>query len=149
MEEKNTIPLSALVLGIGGLVPFVALALTSLADAPVPRSWSLSAFVVYAATILAFLGGIRWGGAVNLVKSRRRELVISVLPSLWAAGSLLLPAWSHSLVALFIGFLAVGLADWRLPSPAMPPWMPPLRSALTIAVSVCFVAMGLVVFVRV
>lgn len=137
MSDEDQAPSSAFLLGFGGVVPFAVLAVNYAIGWPLFDGFALQAFLVYAAVILSFLGGIRWGGAVNLGKTRPRELCLAVLPSLWAAAALLLPSPVWSVSTLAIGFLLIGLLDVWLPGPAMPDWMRRLRLQLTVAVLAC------------
>ncbi|MDX1570326.1 MAG: DUF3429 domain-containing protein [Xanthomonadales bacterium] len=141
MHSKDEAPVSSAVLGYGGVIPFLGLALNYWLGGPLFPGFALQAFLVYSAVILSFLGGIRWGAAVNLGKTRTRELALSVLPSLFAAGTLLLPSPLWSVWALLAGFLLVGLGDVLVPGPSVPRWMIRLRIRLTIAVVVCHLLM--------
>ena len=96
--ERRRIPPAPLVLGLGGLIPFWGLALGLLAGGMpayqgMPRALArLSAdrldlaLAAYAAIIVSFLGGIRWGFAVR-EGDRGSQYAIGVTPSLlaWAA----------------------------------------------------------------
>ena len=97
----RTLPLLAILLGLGGLIPFVAGTVAILfypADVPVPRL--VGGVVGYGAVILSFLGAVHWGLALadDPVMSPHRgrvtaaRLALGVLPALagWAALLLLL-----------------------------------------------------------
>ena len=107
------IPNSALILGLSGLIPFfwgVAtpydfvsenLKLTGLSDEYTGSNVNL----IYGTIILAFMSGVLWGFAANVVdKKRPVGFILSVLPALWALftfnGLLMNPFMS-----LIIGFL--------------------------------------------
>ena len=99
-------PPLAILLGLGGLIPFVACGLGALALGSGGASRALHALIAYGATILAFLGGVHWGFALNDGSNQtsqllRGRLVLGVVPSLvgWAA-----------LLATLIGLSNVGLA---------------------------------------
>ena len=124
-----------LFLGLLGLIPFWALAV-GLAQTGL-RPWDMaaldSALVTYAAVILSFLGGIRWGLAV--ARSERQDAalhyIISVVPSLAAWMLLVLP---EPLRLSCLGGLALLLApiDRRLvPAGYAPPWFGQLRLILS------------------
>ena len=127
-------------LGGLGLLPFVAGAGLMIAG---ETSWAGAALRYYAATILAFMGGIHWGlaiggGAADQDGARRRtQLTASVVPSLVAWLALLLPAAQGLLVmALAFAFLLAGdlvavKRGWA------PPWYPRLRIPLTVIVVLC------------
>ena len=79
-------------LGYAGLLP-VAGAILMLLLQPAWATWTIRLGAAYGAVILSFLGGIQWGMALLAEDPavRIRRLCIGVMPSLWAAGSLLLP----------------------------------------------------------
>ena len=141
-DSTDTIPTAARALGYGGVVPFLAAAINVAAGGPLAPATALTVFLYYAAIILSFLGGIRWGASVNDEQRLVRELGLSVVPSLWAFACLLLPGSSDAVWFLLAGFVAMGIADsiWRPAS--MPPWMRRLRIQLTAAVSACHVLVG-------
>ena len=135
-EERRKIPAAALLLGCGGLLPFLATPI-ALGTGRIEGELVFNAFGAYSAVILSFLGGIRWGQGVGLNKSRARELTISVAPSLWAWISILIPSPGLSTIMLMIGFGTMGFLDRYYPSPASPAWMSNLRTLLSIIVVGC------------
>ena len=121
-----------LALGLGGLVPFWGLAVGLLlrgAFGLAPLALDL-ALATYAAIILSFLGGIRWGLAVPR-DHQAANYVVSILPSLIAWACLLAPEpWRLGLlaiVALALGFVDLGLVREGL----APPWFGRLRVILS------------------
>ena len=108
--NEHRIPRVALILGLAGLIPFVASAILSLSNDS--SALGLRALATYAAVILSFLGGVRWG--VLLLESDRFDrfapAVISVLPSVLAWFSLLLPT-IPMLGLLLAGLLVQYLID--------------------------------------
>ncbi len=82
------LPKLAYLLGAAGLVPFIGCGIAAVS----PGAWhglALQALIAYGAVILAFLGGVHWGFALQpgqsvLVRSR---LALGVVPSLvgWVA----------------------------------------------------------------
>lgn len=131
------IPQKAALLGYSGVVPFAtAVVFIALGSAGM-RQLALDGFLIYAAIILSFLGGIRWGAASTAGPDPGRGLIFSILPSLWAA---LFLWWAPVNVAawgLMTGFILMGLADWFYPGLKVPTWMRPLRMRLTLAVVAC------------
>lgn len=126
-------------LGYAGLVPFVAGAtwvcaarFGSFGSAPT-AGFALAA---YAATIVAFLGGVHWGTALRDGAYHLPTLAWGVLPQLAAWLALLLPM-RMSLVGMG-GLLAMCfLLDRRLyPRAGLERWLP-LRSQLTFGGVVC------------
>ena len=133
----KTIPKNALILGYSGVIPFAATALLVALGSVELRQLALSGFLVYGAVILSFLGGIRWGAASSASSDPARGLVVSVLPSLWAAFFLWWPSDDISAWGLMAGFILMGLADWLYPGLHVPSWMRHLRTRLTLAVVAC------------
>ena len=137
MHEPSTIakiPPVPLALGLAGLIPFWALALTRVLGFgfdPLLVSLALSA---YAATILAFLGGIRWGLAMSAEAPtpRTREYIIGVLPQLVGWGALIL-AERWRFVVLALALLILGPLDRRLVARGLAPvWFGRLRLILSL-----------------
>lgn len=130
---RRTLPPPALAYGATGILPFAAgLALVATGRTPEMRQFGLDLFVVYGGVILSFLGGIRWG--VRLPAPDWRHLGLSVMPSLIAAGCLLLDR-IQALPLLALSFALVGLFDVTRGTHALwPAWFKRLRLHLTLAV---------------
>jgi hypothetical protein len=128
-------PLPALVLGAGGLVPFFALA-TGIALFPEPNlSYFLGWLTQYGALIVSFVGALQWGLAMRMPQADGGEQWAafgwSVCPALVAWVALQLPQYEgvYLLAALFVVCL---LMDWRFARRhALPAWFMRLRVALT------------------
>jgi hypothetical protein len=126
------VPLPALLLGAGGLVPFVALALLSIAGyASVSVSHALA---TYAAVILSFVGALHWGYAVQ-ANSKGRIAAIqycwSVLPALIGWFALQLPL-TFALRAQALTFIICYALDRTLATAeATPHWFMNLRAVLS------------------
>ena len=128
-------------LGLAGLVPFVA---TALASWWAPLAWqapALAAFLYYSAVILSFLGGIHWGLAMGrdapTSPAFRRRALLSMTPSLIAWPALL---WGGvpGTVLLMLGFVAVrGYEASAAGAAGLPGWYRALRHVLTGGVVVC------------
>ena len=109
-------------LGYGGLVPFVACALASLA-LPEPEWRQVAGRVLlgYGAVILSFLGGVHWG----LVLAGRPAksggmLAVGVLPSLAGWATLLMPL--ETAIAVQVGgFGGLWLYEHRVLGPGVLP----------------------------
>jgi hypothetical protein len=129
----------ALGLGLGGLLPFVGLAVLAWGGSTVGPTWALRGLILYGASILAFLGGLHWGFALSgrlSDRAARVALVWSVVPSLiaWSA------AWMPEQAAL-LGLAGGLVLAWAFDQRAWPqygigPWFLRLRGLLT------FVATG-------
>ncbi|WP_206455569.1 DUF3429 domain-containing protein [Aurantimonas marina] len=137
--EVRTAHKTAWTLGVLGLVPFVLMAVIF---AYAGRSFIaypmlVLAFSGYSATILAFLGGIRWGIGMASRAHRRRVLILSVLPSL--AGWILLFVPSPWIFAGFAAAFALQGA-WDMLAVRrreLPAWFGRLRLVLTGVVVLC------------
>lgn len=133
MTHTTAIPPAARFYGLAGLLPFLAgLGLTLFGQNEAQQSLGLLLFVAYGATILAFLGGIRWGAALSLPNFH--NLGMAVAPSLLAFLALLLdPAMAVNVLGT--GFVVVGIFDrLRRLDDTWPAWFRALRTQLTLAV---------------
>lgn len=128
----SRLPPLALLLGLGGLIPFLACGLGSVtAGGAVPADRALLALIEYAAIILSFLGAVHWGlalaalaqdhAATAQTESLRPgsdgvRLALGVLPALlgWAALLVSVAAAPAIALALLIaGFLATTALEAR------------------------------------
>lgn len=123
-------------LGFAGLIPFWGLSLAhgvGVTIGPEPAS-AANALAFYAATILAFLGGIRWGVAVKMANQTlaARDYLVSVAPQLLGWAALALPdPWR--LVTLGLLLVALGGIDRDLVSRGIAPiWFGRLRLILSL-----------------
>ncbi len=147
------LPPFAIVLGIAGLLPFIACSLGALSLSSDGSTRSLLALVAYGATILAFLGGVHWGFALDggdtpSDRVQRARFGLGVLPSLigWAALLITfigLP--TTGLLVLTAGFVATTVVEAQAARRGLMPqrymW---LRWGLSIVVVVCLVSVCLV-----
>lgn len=131
-------------LGLGGLAPFVALALASWVTGPDLGSRLVAAQLGYGAVILSFIGALHWGAALAAPAVPGRAAMIalgwSVVPALsgWVA-LLLEPRWGMQLLT---GAFVVALAvDWLLYRQyEFAGWFLGLRALLTAIVVVSLLA---------
>ncbi len=136
MQSERTIPIVPLALGLGGLVPFVGLALLVVtgwaARIGVSADLVRAALLAYGAIIASFLGGIRWGLALRESgRAAALDLVLSVVPSLVAWACLALPR-PFDAGALGLLLLAWGAVDQDLPRRGLAPaWFGRLRVILS------------------
>ena len=140
------VPPAAAWLGGLGLIPFVA---GSILVVGTDLGWALDALRFYAATILAFMGGVHWGlaiadhGSGPGAGSSWPRLGASVVPALAGWLALLLPATPGLLVLAAAFVLLLGgdlLAVRRGLAPAWYPW---LRVPLTTIVALCLLVAAL------
>ena len=137
MTDQNvstSIPGTALVLGLAGLIPFVAGAGALWVPLPVLSPvLGLELVAGYGAIILSFLGGIRWGTAIGPYDTQRQSLEFSasVLGSLAGLAALFLPP-VPALTLLIAGFLMQALWDvTSVEARRLPAWFGKLRMLLT------------------
>jgi hypothetical protein len=132
------IPSAPLWLGMAALVPLLGAALLMLSPEPATARAALVGFSIYAAAMLSFLGGVRWGleiaRAPNAPNAAR--LAYATAPSLggWLlAFTVVDDTRLASAAMIFSGLFAVqyvwdrASANERL----APPWYPILREVLT------------------
>lgn len=144
MNDINK-PGKAGLLGYAGVIPFIMAVILMASTGPELKKMALDAFLIYGAVILSFLGGIRWGAATTANSDRTHALILSVIPSLWAAVCLLLPSSEVAAWTLMTGFMLMGLADWAYPGLGVASWMRPLRIRLTLlVVAFHLIAIGLI-----
>ncbi len=135
MGRLNTVPASAVLLGIAGLIPFVGFAALSVSGTDVGLGTiGLSPRVIlsaYGAVIASFLGGIRWGVAAAR-GAGWHDYGLAIVPSLLAWAALAAPApWDLRILGALV--LLWGLVDQDLARRGMvPDWMGRLRLALSV-----------------
>lgn len=142
-----TVEKTATMLAMLGFLPFAFFTALLLVDPgliPQEAGWSAgaagfltTAFKVYAAIVLSFIGGIRWGVAIVQQEGDREEseaLVLAAGPSLigWFAFFASEP-WSYAIFA--VAYAATGWWDSRLAgNKGVPTWFGRLRVLLTVLV---------------
>jgi hypothetical protein len=134
-SASQPIPPAALLLGLAGLIPF--------AVAAVSPDAGLRAGISYAAVVLSFLGGIRWGTAIIPSDARRQalELTASCLPAIAGWIAILIPD-ILGLTLLIAGFLMQALWDVTgAEAGRLPHWFGKLRMLLTAGAVLSLVAM--------
>lgn len=136
---------AAWILGVGGLVPFVvgSLLIATYSEIADP-SYLWLAVSAWAAVILSFLGGARWGAALNETPRKSpTTLALSVLPALagWVCIQLPQP-WNF--VGFAVAFCVQGVWDYTATREGRiaAPWYAQLRLVLTVVVVLCMVAVA-------
>ncbi len=147
------LPPFAIMLGLAGLLPFVLCSLGALSLSSDGATRSLLALVAYGATILAFLGGVHWGfaldeGGTASERVQRLRFGLGVVPSLigWAAMLVTfigLP--TTGLLVLTAGFIAATVVEGQAARRGLMPqrymW---LRWGLSVVVVLCLVSVSLI-----
>jgi hypothetical protein len=138
------VPRIVLLYGLLGVIPFWAPPLAAMLW---PHVLSLAGVVAaaYAALILSFLAGARWGLEVARPAPRFGIISLAMLPTLVGLVLLLLPAdWrAGQLWALAAALLLHWL--WDLGAKGLPPWYPRLRTILTFGAVTGLAAMALII----
>ena len=138
----TTIPRSALILGLAGVIPFAAAALNAVTGIAVPLLPADPATLAirYGVVILAFMSGVLWGFAARATgRTATTGYVLSVLPALWGFFTTLGGA-QPALWALIAGFAALlALDHWFWTRSLAPGWWMRLRLLLTGLVVACLV----------
>jgi hypothetical protein len=138
--QSSSIPVSALLLGVAGLIPFFGLAIwQGVTGDELLSERLMMGFIFYAASILSFLGGVGWGLAMSETDPVQRGLAfgVSTVPSLiaWAASFINVQNLGFTLTILGAAFLLQSAWDWHLTQIGRAPaWFAKLRIGLTIAV---------------
>ena len=142
----QSIPRSALILGLAGVIPFAWGALTVLV--PDLAAWGTGALgprfvgpyvqLFYGAVILSFMSGVLWGFATRQEGTRAAVgYALSVIPALWAffmTGGGPTSAGAN----LIFGFVGLLILDWQFWRWGLaPPWWMALRGLLTVLVVGC------------
>jgi hypothetical protein len=137
ITRDKSIPLTALCLGVAGLIPFVGSA-ALIVWAPdflgLGSRLLHMVLVTYAALIASFLGGVRWGNALRYPEHQGREFMIAIMPTLVAWLALATPQPYDGMMLIGI-FLALGVSDIGLVlAGGAPHWYGRLRVGLTVLV---------------
>lgn len=134
--SSGKIPMPALLLGLGGAIPFGvgAFAATgALAGYGILPDAARLALLQYGAVILSFLGGVRWGVGLSMfpAPAATRHLILSIIPAL-VAWSALFAARPADIAILISAFAVVGVADLQMAIEGdTPRWHGRLRVMLT------------------
>lgn len=112
---NRPLPLLATLLGLAGLLPFIACGLASLG---LEGDRAMVALVAYGAVILAFLGGVHWGFALQDPnrQGERPRLLLGVVPSLVGWVALLLAVAVRAevgIVLVLVGIIGTTLIEIR------------------------------------
>jgi hypothetical protein len=147
-STPDRIPAPFFLLGVGGLVPFIAGALAlwvlPLAYAPYLLQWILG----YAMVILAFVGALHWGVAMQARDAHSSSVwvaaVWSVIPALVAWLALAFEAVIALRVIAGMFLLQLAMDRWLARNFPTPPWYLRLRTVLTIVAVVALLASSFV-----
>ena len=126
-------------LALGGFIPFGGLAIVATTNTILfPGVSAVIAFLIWSLVILSFLGGIRWGLALNKEPLDLWAICISVIPCIIGWFSLLLPVF-WTVVVLAVLYLLHGYWDVRSLQGEPQSWFASVRTTLTVLVSAAHV----------
>ncbi|MCB1418261.1 MAG: DUF3429 domain-containing protein [Notoacmeibacter sp.] len=133
---------TAMLLALAGFIPVAVLSVWLAAISP-DHPWhgnTIFLLKTYAALILAFLGGIRWGLATRDDDDRTpRLLAFSTIPQLVGWGALALPDM-YAFALLAAAFAAHGAWDqFAVHNAQAPDWFGKLRMRLTMLVTAAMI----------
>ena len=130
-EPTEPTPRTVLVYGVLGIIPFWSLLAATLL-APTWAGIAAAVEAVYAALILSFLGGARWGLAIRDAAPDAAVVGLAMTPTLAGLSILVL---ARGEVRLQLLALAAGLTAswaWDCTAKGLPAWYARLRTGLTI-----------------
>lgn len=157
MQRLSEAPALVLILGFGGLLPFVAGALGVMVGGQAALQ-AATALPVYAAVILSFLAGGRWSSELVIRSDTPRSgvMLLSIMISLAGWLAVVMQVWNRPGLpldleltgwgVLIAGFVIQFLWDRSaIRGATFPRWYLPLRFLLTAVAVLC---LGLTAFVR-
>jgi Protein of unknown function (DUF3429) len=111
-------PLLAILLGVLGLIPFIACGLAAVGPDPDTAARMMSALIAYAALTLAFAGGVHWGFELQSGQQdtfvQRARLGFGVIPLLVGWIAMLMPLVAApwlSLIVLIAAYIGMVLVE--------------------------------------
>ncbi len=125
------VPPVVMAYGALGVLPFVAPPVAALL-LPGLGAAALAAQAAYAALILSFLGGARWGLEVCRPQPRAIIITVAMLPTLAGLAVLMVPAGWRAAQLGGLALLLLVHFVWDARSPGLPRWYARLRLPLTV-----------------
>ena len=143
-KDHNGAVMTARLLGFGGLLPFVILAVATMIGLQTPFAPAYGLLIGYGVVILSFVGALHWGAQLSAHRPKAASFSWSVVPALLAWVALMLPAKLAAL-CLIAGLGICWAYDMRvIRKKEWPPFMSALRTILTaiacLSLSVVFFA---------
>ena len=133
-DRLSIIPRSALWLGLAGLLPFISGGMGVWVSALGDIRFALPLIVLaYGCLIAAFLGGVRWGAAMQNHEADNLpgQLIIAIMPTLMALVAFMLPL-PQAFTLLIVLFVAQAVLDLTaVQQGRLADWYAPLRILLT------------------
>ena len=129
--RTDSAPQAVLAYGLLGIVPFWSLPLSALL-APNWAGVFAAVEAVYAALIVSFLGGARWGLAARDASPSPVTVGLAMTPTLWGLAVLV---FTHGEMRVQLLALAAALTlswAWDFSAKDLPPWYGRFRTVLTL-----------------
>ncbi|MFT3989179.1 DUF3429 domain-containing protein [Aestuariivirga sp.] len=141
MSGNSRIPALPLVLGLAGVLPFLAAALSQwMPLGGLAQGQGIRGGIAYGAVVLSFLGGIRWGKALG--DGRTQDFFVSIIPALAGWLAILLPQPLMGVGLLIAGFMLQAMWDVKsADSGQLPRWFGTLRAILSAGAVISLLAM--------
>lgn len=138
-------PKIALLLGWGGVIPFVAAAAAKVFGDAIIDLYALAWGSAYAGVIITFIGAVHWGIAVMHPEDKKRmiPMIWSILPALAVWPVMTLPPIAR-LPFFIVGLIIVWGADMMSYKRGhLPKWYMQLRHGLTVVATGSLLTIGL------
>ncbi len=139
-SDAPTFPLVGKCLGYGGVIPFIALALSLALGIELDVLGITDAtgkLLGYGAVIISFIGAVHWGLALHAARSRQTRIyVYSVIPAL-AAWAWYFFAARTALFGMAVTIVAMYFVDRLLLADLVPAGYLKMRLHLTVIVALC------------
>jgi hypothetical protein len=142
--RADSAPRAVLAYGLLGIIPFWSLPL-AIRFAPYWAGVALGVEAAYAALILSFLGGARWGLALRDAAPNPVVVGLAMTPTLIGLAALVfLHGEARAQLAVLAAALALSWA-WDVTAKGLPPWYGRLRTTLTLGAvgGLCIAALQL------
>lgn len=139
---SNQPPTTALLLGAGGLIPYVVLSSLSVFSVRTQQEYLILILLAYGATIISFLGAIHWGLTMSETLPNRLRLIWGVTPSLVAWLSLILNAPTGLCVQIIVLWICLLVDTKTYPGHDLSKWLF-MRFTLTLVASTSLVIAAL------
>lgn len=125
---------TALLLGYGGLIPFVGISASSVLLEGTHQTTLLFCLLAYGATIISFLGAIHWGLNMREESPNHLQLVWGVIPSLAAWLSLIFSTQTGLAIQCLMLWVCFGVDYRTYPTLNVAAWLK-MRCWLTVFAS--------------
>ncbi len=130
-ERMDPTPRAVLAYGVLGIIPFWSLP-AAIRLAPVWAGFTAAGVAAYAALILSFLGGARWGLALQDASPNPVVVGLAMTPTLAGLAVLVFAQGEMRLQLLALAAALMLSWAWDFSAKGLPPWYARLRTGLTL-----------------